>query len=313
MLTRTSVFTSALLALALSACSKAPDSPEPSPAPESATSEDVSVDDSNQGGSAVTIHARLQYSSQTSTPKLSSNYKLDSAFYLATDALRYDDGGTISYTMQDSNKVQGQLNAQGSAHIVSDDMVADETYQMQGGWPEVTSVDLPQLRIKSVEPSHIGEGMSVTVELAVPVKGIKKSLLQNKDSKIENTEIKFSAPLECTAENTHDDICRLLFTIDAVPSEARDAIGEQLLATAKDLYARQGKIGSDDSLVLFSSLVPVYGATTSQTGEHFVTQLDQHYEVTQKETQLAQHLKVVVWSTPRGELNEPEAAKRMTE
>ncbi len=304
--------TATLLAL-LVACSKAPDAvdtAQPSVATES--SEDVSVDDNSQGGTPVTIHARIQYSTDTSASELSYSRQLDTAFYIETDAIRYDEGGTVSYTMADGSRVQGTLKAQGNAHIVSSDGSMDEVYQMHGDWPELITPTQGMFRIKQVSPSHIGQGMEITLELEVPVKGSKKTVLQSKDATSENSETQFATPVECSKVNENEDLCNITFTIDAVPTEAQDAIGEQLFSNAKELYSRQGKIAPDQSMIIYSSLVPVYGATTTQQGEHFVTELDQSYQVTNNGTQMAQHLKVVAWSTARGDLNEPAAAKAMT-
>ena len=305
--------TATLLTL-VAACSKAPETVDvPQPTVPTETREDVSVDDNNQGGTPVTIHARIQYSADTTAPELSYSRKLETAFYLETDAIRYDEGGTVSYTMADGSRVQGSLKAQGNAHIVSDDSSMNELYQMQGDWPELITPTQGMFRIKQVAPSHIGQGMEVTLELEVPVKGSKKAVLQSKDASVENNETQFSTPAECRKVNDNEDLCNITFTIDAVPTEAQDAIGEQLLSNAKELYSRQGKIAPDNSMIIYGSLVPVYGATTSQQGEHFVTELDQSYQVNNNGTQMAQHLKVVAWSTARGDLNEPAAAKAMTE
>lgn len=313
MSTRLTLIATMLLTSLLGACSKAPEISTPEPAASAETSEDGTVDDSSHGGEAVTIHARIQYVTETSAPQLASNHKLAAAFYLATDAVRYHENGTVSYTMQDGTRIQGALDAQGSAHIVSDDAVADESYQMKGEWPEVIQPNTGMFRIKSVEPSHLGEGMEVTIEMEVPVKGIKKSLMQNKDLKIENSETKFSTPLECSPVNETEDLCKILFTMDVAPTEARDAQGEQLLPSAIELYKNQGKIGADNSLIMYTSMVPVFGAKTTMHGEHFVTELDEHYQVQMDGSTLGQQLKIVAWSTPRGEFNEPAQAKAMTE
>lgn len=304
----------AMLLTLLTACSKAPDAVDTAqPSVPTESSEDVSVDDNSQGGTPVTIHARIQYSTDTSASELSYSRQLDTAFYIATDAIRYDEGGTVSYTMADGSRVQGMLKAQGNAHIVSSDGSMDEVYQMHGDWPDLITPTQGMFRIKQVSPSHIGQGMEITLELEVPVKGSKKTVLQSKDAKSENSETQFATPVECSKVNDSEDLCNITFTIDAVPTEAQDAIGEQLLSNAKELYSRQGKIAPDQSMIIYSSLVPVYGATTTQQGEHFVTELDQSYQVTNNGTQMAQHLKVVAWSTARGDLNEPAAAKAMTD
>lgn len=302
-----------LLTSLLGACSKAPETSAPEPTASTESSEDGAVDDSTQGGEALTIHARIQYVTETSAPQIASNHKLQAAFYLETPAVRYHENGTVSYTMLDGTRIQGALNAEGSAHIVSDDAVADESYQMKGEWPEVIQPNSGMFRIKSVEPSHLGEGMEVTIEMEIPVQGVKKSLMQNKDLKIENSETKFSTPLECSPVNETEDLCKILFTMDVVPTEARDAEGEQLLPSAIELYKNQGKIGPDNSLIMYTSMVPVFGAKTSMNGEHFVTELAEQYQVQMDGSTLAQQLKIVAWSSPRGELNEPAAAKAMTE
>ncbi len=180
MSTRLTLIATMLLTSLLGACSKAPEISTPEPAASAETSEDGTVDDSSHGGEAVTIHARIQDVTETAAPQLASNHKLAAAFYLATDAVRYHENGTVSYTMQDGTRIQGALDAQGSAHIVSDDAVADESYQMKGEWPEVIQPNTGMFRIKSVEPSHLGEGMEVTIEIEVPVEGIEKSLVQYK-------------------------------------------------------------------------------------------------------------------------------------
>lgn len=313
MSTRLTFIAALLMAGLLSACSKAPEETTAEPTMHGASSEDGTVDDSAQGGQPVTIHARIQYISESSAPQLATQHKLESAFYIATDAIRYDDQGTVSYAMQDGSRVQGTLNASGNAHIVSDDAVADEAYQMKGDWPELIQPNRGLFRIKNVEPSHVGEGMEVTIEMEVPVQGSKKSLIQNKELKLENSEIKFSNPVECSPVNETEDLCKILFTMDVVPTEARDAAGEQLLASAQELYKHQGKIGADNSLIVYSSLVPVYGAKTTMQGEHFISELDDSYQVQMDGSTLAQHLKIVAWSTARGDLNEPVQAKAMTE
>lgn len=291
-----------LLLLALTACSPAP---EPVSVPADTAAESAVVTDSpaiaeeNQ----VILHARLYVKDQTTTDAIGSSNQIQAAFYLQTPVRVEGTGLTARFTdIYDQDLVQGQLQASGSTNFKSDPALT-ERYQMQAVWPEPAPVTKGRFRIWAPESSSIGEGYSVKVELEVPVSGDKKAQISSNGTQLD-TEITHARPILCGTEDGQE-VCKLSYTVDAVPTVAQDEAGKILLENAKTLYASQGKINSDGGLIMFGSLVPVYGAVTSLEDGHLVIRSSQKYSLKFKEADMAQQLELVVWTNAPGDSWQP--------
>ncbi len=293
-----------LLLLALTACSPAPGSapagvPADSAVAAAASPDSPAIPEENQ----VILHARLYVKDQTSTDAIGSSNQIQAAFYLQTPVRVEGKGLTERFTdIYDHDVVQGKLHASGKTDFKSDPALT-ELYQMQASWPTEVAVTEGRFRISAPEPSSIGEGYSVKVELEVPVSGDKKAQISSAGALLD-TEITHARPMACGTE-AGQEICKLSYTVDAVPTVAQDEAGKLLLDSAKTLYASQGKINSDGGLIMYSSLVPVYGAVTSLEDGHLVIRSSQQYSLKFKEADMAQQLELVVWTTAPGDHWQP--------
>ncbi len=300
---RTSVFyASAGLALGLlTACSPAPEAPEP-PADDAATQAVTESGDLAQDKQLV-LHARLYVKDRTAMPAIGSENQIQAAFALQSHVQASGSGLDISFSdVYEQDLVQGQLQASGSTNFKADPTLT-EHYQMQASWPEPVAVTQGRFRVFAPEPSSIGDGYSVKVELEVPVSGDKKAQISS-NGMLLDTEVTHAKPIACGTDNGQE-ICKLSYTIDAVPTAAKDAAGELLLDNAKTLYANQGKISSDGGLLIYSSLVPVYGAVTTLEAGHLVIRSRQQYSLKFKEADMAQQLELVVWTSQPGDNWQP--------
>lgn len=300
---RTSLFyASAGLALGLlTACSPAPEAPEP-PADDAATQTVTGSGDLAQDKQLV-LHARLYVKDRTAMPAIGSENQIQAAFALQSPVQVSGSGLDARFSdVYEQDLVQGQLQASGSTNFKADPTLT-EHYQMQASWPEPVAVTQGRFRVFAPEPSSIGDGYSVRVELEVPVSGDKKAQISG-NGMLLDTEVTHAKPIACGTDNGQE-ICKLSYTIDAVPTAAKDAAGELLLDNAKTLYANQGKISSDGGLLIYSSLVPVYGAVTTLEAGHLVIRSRQQYSLKFKEADMAQQLELVVWTSEPGDNWQP--------
>ncbi len=300
---RTSLFyASAGLALGLlAACSPAPEAPEP-PADDDATQTVTESGDLAQDKQLV-LHARLYVKDRTAMPTIGSENQIQAAFALQSPVQVSGSGLDARFSdVYEQDLVQGQLQASGSTNFKADPTLT-EHYQMQASWPEPVAVTQGRFRVFAPEPSSIGDGYSVKVELEVPVSGDKKAQISS-NGMLLDTEVTHAKPIACGTDNGQE-ICKLSYTIDAVPTAAKDAAGELLLDNAKTLYANQGKISSDGGLLIYSSLVPVYGAVTTLEAGHLVIRSRQQYSLKFKEADMAQQLELVVWTSEPGDNWQP--------
>lgn len=301
-----SISSAGLLLLALTACSPAPQQETTATTAETeVTAEPVSTSETPDTTAAnqLTLHARLYVKDQTTTAAIGSSNQLQAAFYLQTPVQVEGSGLSARFTdVYDQDLVRGQLLASGHTAFKSDPALT-EHYQMQASWPTPVPVTQGRFRIWAPEPSSIGEGYSVKVELEVPVTGDKKAQISS-DGALLDTEITHARPMACGTE-AGQEICKLSYTVDAVPTVAQDEAGKLLLDSAKTLYASQGKINSDGGLIMYSSLVPVYGAVTSLEDGHLVIRSSQQYSLKFKEADMAQQLELVVWTTAPGDHWQP--------
>lgn len=302
-ITRTSLFyASAGLALGLlTACSPAPEAPDP-PADDAAAQTVTGSGDLAQDKQLV-LHARLYVKDRTAMPTIGSENQIQAAFALQSPVQVSGSGLDARFSdVYEQDLVQGQLQASGSTNFKADPTLI-EHYQMQASWPEPVAVTQGRFHVFAPEPSSIGDGYSVRVELEVPVSGDKKAQISS-NGMLLDTEVTHAKPIACGTDNGQE-ICKLSYTIDAVPTAAKDAAGELLLDNAKTLYANQGKISSDGGLLIYSSLVPVYGAVTTLEAGHLVIRSRQQYSLKFKEADMAQQLELVVWTSEPGDNWQP--------
>ena len=289
----------------LTACSPASEVAT-TPANDTASQADADPDALPQDKQLV-LHARLYIKDQTSNPAIGSANQIQAAFHLQTPVRVEGTGLDARFSdIFEQDQVQGQLLASGDTEFKTDPALT-EHYLMQSAWPEPVAVTQGRFRVWAPEPSNIGAGYSVKVELEVPVSGDKKAQISSNGTVLD-TEVTQARPLVCGTDNESgnaQEMCKLSYTVDAVPTEAKDEAGKLMLDSAKTLYASQGKINSDGGLIMYGSLVPVYGAVSSLEDGHLVIRSSQQYSLKFKEGNMAQQLELVVWTSAPGDSWQP--------
>ena len=296
----------------LTACSPAAEVAT-TPANDTASQADADPDALPQDKQLV-LHARLYIKDQTSNPAIGSANQIQAAFHLQTPVRVEGTGLDARFSdIFEQDQVQGQLLASGDTEFKTDPALT-EHYLMQAAWPEPVAVTQGRFRVWAPEPSIIGTGYSVKVELEVPVSGDKKAQISSNGTVLD-TEVTQARPLVCGTDNESgnaQEMCKLSYTVDAVPTEAKDEAGKLMLDSAKTLYASQGKINSDGGLIMYGSLVPVYGAVSSLEDGHLVIRSSQQYSLKFKEGNMAQQLELVVWTSTPGDSWQPASLPPLT-
>ena len=262
----------------------------------------------SSSGEPITLHARLDFVDTFVSPSINSSRKLNASIYIETDVTREGSGATATYSLDtEESRVQGAVLASGTLALNDNDVSSSENYNVHNEWNALTNAPEGKFSIKLPQASFVGEGLNVGVEIEVPVSGTKEASISSNGQTIDG-EITHSRSMFCTSQSTDKDkdICRLTFTIDAVPTKAQDPAYESLLESAKTVYASQGKKNSEGGLIMYSGILPVYGATTRYHNGHFVTALNQQYKVNMDGADISQHIHLVVWSTKRGDKWQPE-------
>lgn len=263
---------------------------------------------SNSSGEPITLHARLDFMDSLTSPTINANRHLKASIYMETDVLREGSGEGASYSLDsEDSRVQGALLAAGTFTLKSDEVSTNETYNMHNEWSALTKNPEGKFIIKLPEESLLGDGLSVSVEIEVPVSGTKKATISSNAQTIDS-DVTHSRPMFCEsqAEDKNKDVCKLSFTIDAVPTKAKNNLPESIFENAKTLYTYQGKKNPEGGLIMYSGMVPIYGATTRYHNGHFVTELNQQYKTNLDGSDIGQHIHLVVWSTKRGDKWQPE-------
>lgn len=257
-------------------------------------------------GEPITLHARFDFFDKSGSSSINSNRQLKASIYIETDVRREGSGAGATYSLDtEESRVQGSLLASGSLALKSNEVSSSETYNMRNEWSSLTSNPEGKFLIDLPERSRIGEGLSVGVDIEAPVSGTKKASISSNGQTIDS-EITHSRPMFCAPQSAEKDVCKLKFTIDATPTKAQEPAYETLLESAKAAYTYQGKKSPEGGLIMYSGMIPVYGATTRYNNGHFVTELNQEYTANIDEGEISQHIHLVVWSTKRGDKWQPE-------
>lgn len=263
-------------------------------------------DEAMTSGEPVTLHARFEFMDASASTAIDSHRQLKASFYMQTDVIRDGSGADASFSLDtEDTRVQGALFASGSLSMKENDISSSETYNMQNVLGAMTTNPEGKFVIQLPEASMVGEGLSVGVELEVPVSGVKKAIISSQGQTIES-QVTHARSMFCATRTEDSDLCTLKFTIDAVPTKAQDPAYERLFESARAAYPYQGKQSPDGGLIMYSGLLPVYGAFTRYHNGHFVTELNQHYKINLDGTDISQHIHLVVWSTNRGDSWQPE-------
>ncbi len=298
------IITSSLTALLLG-CSPAPET-ETAPSEPSAVTDTNSTDFAETSGDPITVHARFHYLENMTTQSIGADKTLRADLELESDIRRFGSGADAQYQLdQEVERVKGSVTANGSLNLTSDDVSTQETYQMQGNWSTMTTPTAGRFSIKLPEASDIGDGPRIEFEIKAPVTGTKKAVIKSANQQIDS-EVSHSRPFACTNGENGGDICELSFTIEPIPTAAKTDAGAVLLENSKQAYNLQGKKDANGGLLMYSSMLPVYGSTTSYENGHFVTRLKTSYTETLDGGVITQELDVVVWSTERGSDWQPD-------
>lgn len=256
-------------------------------------------------GEPITLHARLDFMDALVSPSINASRKLNASIYLATDVVREGSGDSALYSLDsEETRVQGAVVASGQMDFNQDEVSTNETYNMQAGWSSITNNPDGKYRINLPDVSYVGDGLRVGIEVEVPMTGTKKATISSNGQTLEG-DVTHARSMFCSTQSPEKDICTLTFTIDALPTKAKEPVYESLLEGAKAAYAYQGKQDANGGLIMYSGMVPVYGATTQYQNGHFVTQLNEKYSVNLDGSDISQHIQLTVWSTKRGDSWQP--------
>jgi len=295
------LMTTGLTALLLG-CSPAPET-EPAIKDTAEVAEDTTtnaVANLETVGEPITVHARFNYLEKMTNASIGSEKSLVAKLQLESDIRRSGSGPDAQYHLdQDVERVQGSVVSNGKLNLSADDISTQETYQMQGNWPKMAVPTAGRFSIKLPEKSDIGDGPRIEFEIKAPIAGIKKAVIKSATQQMD-AEVTHSRPFMCTNGEADSDICDISFIIETVPTEAKTAAGGIILENAQQAYNLQGKKAADGGLLMYSSMLPVYGSTTTYENGHFVTRLSTSYTETLDCGVITQQLDVVVWSTERG-------------
>ena len=300
------IITTSLTAFLLG-CSPAPDAEQPSHETAEVT-EDTNNTDTNLEitGEPITIHARFNYTDKMTSASIGADKSLVAKLLIESDLRRTGSGATAQYHEdQYVDRVKGSVSATGSLNLVSEEVSSQETYQMQGDWQLMAVPTAGRFSIKPPSQSDIGDGPRIEFEIKAPVSGIKKAVIKSANQQMDS-EVTHSRSFACSNGEAGGDICDISFTIEPVPTEAKNGISVEFLENAKQVYNLQGKKAADGGLLMYSNSLPVYGSTTSYHNGHFVTRLKASYTESLDGGVINQVLDVVVWSTERGSNWQPD-------
>jgi hypothetical protein len=272
------------------ACGRAP-APSPAQGDESTTPAKV---EENNGMEPVTLHARIDYSGSSATKEIGKTGTTLS-FEIREPAFREGKGKSARYSQDTSGQtqVQGFIHGAGHADISSNDGHIEENYDKKGEWNSLQAPQKGNFSIMPPEPSDIGDGLQVEIELHAPVTGEQwmKALGQ------QSPDVTFARPLECTEKDEylddHGPACGVKFHIDPTPTGPKTEAGKMLYdKIVEALKQTNGEW-------VMAMLGQLYGAETTYENNEFVLQVHKQSTFDKDGVTMHRNIDITVWSSRR--------------
>ncbi|HVL01805.1 MAG TPA: hypothetical protein VM553_18435 [Dongiaceae bacterium] len=285
----------ALLALLIAGCGEQEEKQEPSA--DSDVAEESSAAD---GQEAILLHARVDYTFTSQTAEIGGS-QAHISLHIRQPAFRSGKGESASYDWDNDHPVEvtGAVRGEGSAAIVSNDTTLNERYDKSLSLPQWKAPEQGAFSITMPEPSSMGDGLSMQVNIHAPVSGTQTVIVSGQDMSASMAP-NFARPLLCTGQQQYiqdgSDGCGIEIRLEPTPTSAKNDIGQVMLPQVqKALAAPNGE-------VVMAMLGQVYGATTEyRSGGHFVTRFVRKYEFAKDQSQMTYDYQVTVWSTAKSE------------
>ncbi|MDB6060150.1 MAG: hypothetical protein JWM78_253 [Verrucomicrobiaceae bacterium] len=270
------------------------------PTPETQTDASTAPAEQNDGTEPITLHARIDYVSTSNSGALSQSKSIFS-LEIQEPARRDGKGKSATY-MQEENapeKVQGFVHGQGTANLDSGDTKLQENYDKSVSFANLAKPDKGIFTISMPQPSSIGDGLSVQINIHASVAGTQSAKI-TAGGKSVDTEPTMSRPLLCSDQTKFfddgSDGCGVELTVDAVPTAAKDAGGEVMLPKIKEALSQPT---AEWAMALLGQM---YGATTEyRDNGHFIIRFVKKYDLTKEDTAMTSDINITVWSTGRDE------------
>lgn len=301
-----------VLGIAVAGCKPSDPNEKNTAQPETATSspaENSSTDEGADPREKVMLHARVDFTSSMSAPDAGTQNTTHIQLELRQPAFRSGKGSDASFDWDtdQSTEVRGDVDANGSAHISSDQGDLTENYQKSSHWPNWTVPEKGVFSIQMPEKSHVGEGLSVRVNIHAPVSGTQTARITSPQGSME-TEASLSIPLACGGQNQYiadgSSGCGIEISMDPNVSSPQDAAGQVLFPQLKDALA------APNGETLMAMQGTLFGAQTEYREDgHFVVHMARDYPFAKEGSSIDHRYKVVVWSTRLNDDWVPEAAK----
>lgn len=260
--------------------------------PENATA----APDESGLGDPIMLHARIEYSGRHTIKDVGQSGTTLSMNILQS-ALRSGKGPNAVYSVDNTTpaQIQGFVHGSGRADMTSTDGAIEEHYDKAGAW---TALGTPKSGFSSItmpEPSDIGDGLQMTVEVHVPVVG--DVWIQSGGQKY--PDVTFARPLECTERDDHLEdqgpACFVKFSIDPTPSGPKSDAGK--IVYDKIVEALKQPNGE----ALMGMLGQIYGAQSTYDGDgNFATHVTKSYLVDKDGSKFEINVDITVWSSKRG-------------
>ena len=244
----------------------------------------------------IMLHARIEYSGRHSVENIGQSGTTLSMLILEP-ALRSGKGRTAAYSVDNTvqTQVQGSVHGSGRADMTSREGPIEEHYDKAGAWSALGTAKNGSFSITMPEPSDIGDGLQMTVEVHVPVVG--DAWMQSGGKKY--PDVTFARPLECTERDDHLEdqgpACFVKFGIDPTPSGPKSAGGK--VVYDKIVEALKQPNGE----ALMGMLGQIYGAeTTYDSDGNFATHVTKNYVVDKDGSKFESSVDITIWSSKRG-------------
>ena len=249
-----------------------------------------------ESGDPIMLHARIEYSGSHTVDNVGQSGATYSVQILEP-ALRSGKGRTAAYSVDNTaqTQMQGFVHGIGHANITSRDGPIEEHYDKSGAWPAVGTTKSGFFSITLPEPSDIGDGLQMTVEVHLPVVG--DAWIQSGGQKY--PDVTFARPLQCTERDDHLDdqgpACFVKFSIDPTPSGPKTDAGK--IVYDKIVEA----LKQPDGEALMEMLGQLYGAETTYDGDgNFTTRVAKSYLVDKDGSKFEGTVDITIWSSKRG-------------
>lgn len=267
--------------------------------------EQVTPPAENDGREPILLHARIAYTSAIDFKGAGGGNTARFLLELRQPAFREGRGNTAKYEQDTDHEAQvvGSVHGRGQAHMVVENGEMSESYDQSATWKQLTVPEQGMFSIQMPMPSHIGDGLSLELEVHAAVSGSKSGHLSSKEASAD-MEPQVSVPNACQTHSEylpdHGDACGFKLSLDATPTEPKDEAGKVLFP---DLQKGLAEPHGERILAMAGQL---YGATTHyRDNGHFVMTYNRHFDDGKDGSSMTDAYHIVVWSTAPDEAWKP--------